>query len=49
MMLKKSTDSMILGIVEGVKAIISRGNPGTAAEMTLEGPIAERISARSSG
>ena len=39
----------MLGMVEAVKASISRGRPGTAAEMVLLGPTAARISARSLG
>ena len=49
MMLKKSRDAEIVGMVVGVKAIMSRGSPGTAAEMSFWGPRAERISERSTG
>lgn len=48
-MLKKSREELILGIVALVNASISRGKPGTAAEMILPGPRADLISVRSSG
>ena len=41
-MLRKSTGVSISGMVVGVKARRSLGMPGTAAEMTFEGPRAER-------
>ena len=37
------------GMVVLVKASMSLGRPGTAAEMSLLGPRAERISARRRG
>ncbi len=49
MMLKKSREALIDGMVVLVNASMSRGRPGTAAEMVLEGPSAERISERRSG
>lgn len=49
MMLKKSTDSRMLGSVSGVKASMSRGRPGTAAEIVLSDPRAERSSASRHG
>ena len=49
MMLKKSRDAEIAGRVVGVKASMSRGSPGTAAEMSFWGPRAERISESSKG
>lgn len=49
MILRKSTDLLIDGIVDLVNANMSRRSPGTAAEMTLDGPKADRISARRSG
>jgi hypothetical protein len=48
-MLRKSTDIIIWGTVVGVKARRSLASPGTAAEMTFEGPRAERIEERSKG
>lgn len=48
-MLKKSTEGLISGIVFLVKAIMSRGRPGTAAEINLSGPRADRISESSLG
>lgn len=48
-MLRKSTEAEISGIVEEVKASISRGRPGTAADMSLFGPKASRISERREG
>lgn len=48
-MLKKSTDEVMSGMVSLVKAIMSRRRPGTAAAISLSGPRAERISARSLG
>lgn len=48
-MLKKSKDLFIRGIVALVKASISRGRPGTAADMSLELPMAMRISASNFG
>lgn len=49
MMLKKSTDSSMLGRLSGVKASMSRGRPGTAAEIIWSGPREERNSARING
>ena len=49
MMLKKSREALMAGMVVGVKASMSLGKPGTAAEMSLWGPRAERISERSKG
>lgn len=49
MTLKKSRDALIAGIVVLVKASISLGRPGTAAEISLIGPRAERISASNNG
>lgn len=49
MMLRKSTDSEMEGKVVDVKASMSRGRPGTAAEIILEGPMAFRIEERSLG
>ena len=49
MMLRKSRDAEIDGMVVRVKASMSRGRPGTAAEMRVWGPRAERISERSKG
>ena len=49
MILKKSRDALMAGRVVLVKASMSRGRPGTAAEMSLVGPKAERISERSNG
>ena len=49
MMLRKSILPMICGIVVGVKARRSLGMPGTAAEITFEGPRAERMEERRRG
>ena len=49
MMLRKSTVEEIAGTVALVKASISLGKPGTAAESIFLGPIALRISARRRG
>jgi hypothetical protein len=49
MMLKKSKEALILGMVSLVKASMSRRRPGTAAEMIFSAPRAERISASSLG
>ena len=49
MMLKNEREALMLDMVAGVKAIISRGRPGTAAEISFVGPKAERIEERSSG
>lgn len=49
MMLRKLTESMIFGIFSLVKANISLGRPGTAAEMVFSGPIADLIAFNSSG
>jgi hypothetical protein len=49
MILKKSSDALIAGIVSLVNAIMSRRRPGTAAEITLFGPRADRISASNLG
>ena len=48
-MLKKSRDALMAGVVVLVKASMSLGRPGTAAEMSLVGPKAERISESSNG
>lgn len=48
-MLTKSTEDMSLGIVDGVKASISRGKPGTAADMSVCEPRPARISESSFG
>jgi len=49
MMLKKSSEALMRGIVDAVKAIMSLIRPGTAAEMSFSGPSAARISDRSWG
>ena len=49
MTLKKFRDALIAGTVVLVKASMSLGRPGTAAEMSFLGPKAERIAERSSG
>ena len=49
MILRKSMEAFMLAIVEGVKASMSRGRPGTAAEMSFVAPRAERIQERSLG
>ena len=49
MMFQKSRLSEIWGTVVDVKAIMSRGRPGTAAEMSFEGPRDERSSERRRG
>ena len=49
MILKKSSKALILGMVSLVKANMSRRRPGTADDMSLAGPRADRISARSLG
>ena len=49
MTLKKSREALIWGMVACVNASISLGRPGTAAEMSLSGPRADRISERRRG
>ncbi len=49
MMLKKSNEELICGIVVEVKASISRRRPGTAAEISLAEPSDERMASRSKG
>ena len=49
MILKKSRDASIDGMLGFVKANMSLGSPGTAAEMSFLEPKAERISESSSG
>jgi len=49
MMLRKSTELEIKGRVVGVKASISLGRPGTAAERSFEDPMVVRIACRSLG
>lgn len=48
-MFKKSTDCLIIGRVEFVKAIMSLSKPGTAADIIFDGPIAVLISVSSFG
>lgn len=49
MTFRKSTDDMMVGTVEGVNASMSRGKPGTAAEIILEVPKALRSAVSSCG
>ena len=48
-MLRKSKEALRVGSVVSVKASMSLGSPGTAAEMSLVGPRAERSSERRRG
>lgn len=49
MIFRKSTEDMMEGILEGVKASMSLCSPGTAAEMSFDGPRAVRRAERRSG
>ena len=48
-MLRKSTELEMEGRVVDVKASMSLGRPGTAAERSFEGPMVARIACRSFG